>query len=449
MRIKRITVKKYKNLVDFDCEFSDSNISAFIGNNGAGKSNVLEVITLAFSTAKNVAADKKMGLIVFHDIYGCKIEYEYNGVFYTLCVDKSDICVLCDEKQLTEKQMLPVLPDTIMLYYAGETDRQQKAAKVTFDEKYNNALKSKVSTNLNFPGFKFLDYYSTEDINLLLLTAAVFQGDYYEKLLKYLNCSGIETSTSLTLMNPKGKSGDGGTYWNAHGFVKSFLDELRKYVSATVDLGDIYRMVFKDISLWSKTSENEAALFARLKALKSARYLYMLDVNLIRDDGSKFAYYELSEGEKQLVLLYLLTSFTAKNNCLYLFDEFDSYLHLNWQRSISEMLRNINVDGHIIFTTHSPGTISQIKKDNLYIMRNGQVVYPASETFNRALDEIMLEQMDVSMLPPEVEDLYDKFKQSVAERKKEQAEHWMKQLEQILDKNNPLFLKMRINLRRI
>ena len=37
MRIKRITVKKFKNLVDFDCEFSDSNISAFIGNNGAGK----------------------------------------------------------------------------------------------------------------------------------------------------------------------------------------------------------------------------------------------------------------------------------------------------------------------------------------------------------------------------------------------------------------------------
>ena len=239
MRIKRITVKKYKNLVDFDCEFSDSNISAFIGNNGAGKSNVLEVITLAFSTAKNIAADKPFGLVVFPDIFGCVIEYEFNGIGYALNLNKSDVCVFCGDKKLTEKEMLSTLPETIMLYYAGETDRQRKAANATFDEKYNNALKSKTSTNSNFPGFKFLDYYSTEDINLLLLTAAVFQGDYYEKLLKYLNCSGIETSTSLTLMNPKGKSGDGGTYWNAHGFVKSFLDELRKYVSATVDLGDI------------------------------------------------------------------------------------------------------------------------------------------------------------------------------------------------------------------
>ena len=52
MRIKRIAIKKYKNLVDFECEFSDSNISAFIGANGSGKSNLLEVITDVFSISK-------------------------------------------------------------------------------------------------------------------------------------------------------------------------------------------------------------------------------------------------------------------------------------------------------------------------------------------------------------------------------------------------------------
>lgn len=48
MRIKKISIGRYKNLHDFECEFSDSNISAFIGNNGSGKSNLLEVITKAF-----------------------------------------------------------------------------------------------------------------------------------------------------------------------------------------------------------------------------------------------------------------------------------------------------------------------------------------------------------------------------------------------------------------
>lgn len=98
MRIKRITVKKFKNLVDFDCEFSDSNISAFIGNNGAGKSNILELITEAFSVAKNVAAEKTLGITVYPDIFGCNIKYENDGTAYTLFLDKSDVWIYSGEK---------------------------------------------------------------------------------------------------------------------------------------------------------------------------------------------------------------------------------------------------------------------------------------------------------------------------------------------------------------
>lgn len=157
----------------------------------------------------------------------------------------------------------------------------------------------------------------------------------------------------------------------------------------------------------------------------------------------------LSEGEKQLSLLYLLTTFTAQDNCLYIFDEFDAYLHLNWQRLISQMLYDIQVNGHIIFTTHSPGTISQIRSNELYIMKDGDIVYPESETFNRALDEIMLEQMNITMRPPHIEALYDEFKQCIADRNKEKAEMIMLKLMDILDANDPLFVKLRLVLRRI
>lgn len=173
MRIKKITVKKFKNLLDFNCEFSNSNISAFIGNNGAGKSNILEVITEVFSVAKNVANEKPYGIIVCPDIFGCEIEYEYDGIEYKLYYDKSDIGIYLHKKKLTKKEMLQALPETIMLYYAGETDRQSKTAKMTFDEKYNNMLKK--ASNADFPGFKFLDYYSTDDLGLLLITAAIYK----------------------------------------------------------------------------------------------------------------------------------------------------------------------------------------------------------------------------------------------------------------------------------
>lgn len=447
MRIKRITVKKFKNLVDFDCEFSDSNISAFIGNNGAGKSNILELITEAFSVAKNVAAEKTLGITVYPDILGCNIEYENDGTAYTLFLDKSDVWIYSGEKKLTKKDMLNVLPETIMLYYTGETDRQKNAAKITFDNRYDNALKK--ADNFSFPGFKYLDYYSVDDLNLLLVVAAIYKGAYYNKLLDYLGCKNISTEASLFLMSPNSKKGDGSTYWNARGFVKSFLDELRKYVSRTQDLGLMYIMSFDDFTKWGKSSENEAALFYKLKALKNAGYLHMLNVTLIRNDGDKFTHDNLSEGEKQLALIYLLTSFTAKNDCLYLFDEFDSYLHLNWQRSVSKMLNDIDVNGHIIFTTHSPASISKMQRENVYLLKNGKVHNAISETFNRSLDEIMEEQMEVPLRPQEYTELVQEFRNAIIHNQKNIALAKLDQIKEVIGEDDPFFITARIAMERM
>ncbi len=114
----------------------------------------------------------------------------------------------------------------------------------------------------------------------------------------------------------------------------------------------------------------------------------------------------------------LLTSFTVRHECLYLFDEFDAYLHLNWQRQFASNIANTNVAGHILFTTHSPASVSKVKMDDLFIMKDGKAIYPESETYNRALNEIMFEQMDVTMHDPEVEELYDQFKECIATHNK-------------------------------
>ena len=51
--------------------------------------------------------------------------------------------------------------------------------------------------------------------------------------------------------------------------------------------------------------------------------------------------------------------------------------------------------------------------NDLFIMKDGKAIYPESETYNRALNEIMFEQMDVTMHDPEVEELYDQFKECI------------------------------------
>ena len=82
-------------------------------------------------------------------------------------------------------------------------------------------------------------------------------------------------------------------------------------------------------------------------------------------------------------------------------------------------------------------------------MKNGTVEYPDSETYNRALDEIMLEHMDVTMHSPEIEKRYDDFKQFIANRNREDALRIMQEMEKELNAADPLLSRMRLNLRRI
>ena len=447
MRLLRVTIKKYKNLEDFDCVFPDSNIAAFIGNNGSGKSNLLEAITEAFSYAKNRTTDKAPWIVPTPDLKECKIQSEYDHQVYLLECDGADISISFDGKRLNKSGMEAVLPETIMLYYAGETRRQSIKAQRTFDDAYIRKLKA--TSNDTFPGFKYLDYYSLQDLPLLLITAYAYQGEYYNKLLSLLNCKNIQPQVSFLLRNPTRSKGSADTYWNARGFVKSFLDECRKFVSSTADQEDHYLMMFDDIGPINTLASNESELFAKLKAIQNAGYLQRVLLSFTHNNGSEVPFDELSEGEKQLSLLLLLTSFTANSNVLYLFDEFDAYMHLNWQKAFGKMLTEIDVNGYILFTSHSPATISGMQKKNVFIMTEGKASSAPSETYNRSLDEIMEEHMLVSMRPKEYIDLEQEFRNAVIHGRKDFAEEALIKIREIVGENDPFFITARIVLNRM
>lgn len=469
MRIKRITVKKYKNLNDFDCVFSDSNISAFIGNNGAGKSNILELITRAFSNAMNYYCSKDLPAIYVDDepsVIDCAIEYELNGKTYQLIYNDTifdiiedarlndkkfvyeNITILCDGKRVAKSGYLEVLPSSILLYYAGETNRQKNTAEDTYDKTYDRKLINAKSDDL--PGLRFIDYYSIEDLPLLLLVSSVNKSAEYKKIMDLFNCKSISSKFSIVLQKPEKTKGDIDTWWNSKGFVRNFLDSLRKYVSATQDMSKKYFMFFDSADVFQKLADNEFELFSKLKALKNYGILNHIGIGLEKDDsGTIFSYSMLSEGEKQMALIYLLTSFSANSNSLYLFDEFDAYLHLNWQRSVAKMLNYIDVNGHVIFTTHSPASISKIQRSNVYKIANGKISKPLSDTFNRSLDEIMEEQFGVSLRPQEYTDLFNEFRNAVMHRRKDIALAKLEQIKEVVGEQDPFFITARIALERM
>ena len=78
---------------------------------------------------------------------------------------------------------------------------------------------------------------------------------------------------------------------------------------------------------------------------------------LFEQDGDTLYPYQLSSGEKQLLVI-LLTVLVQDNQSGVLFmDEPEVSLHVEWQQRLIGLIRELNPNVQIILTTHSPAMI--------------------------------------------------------------------------------------------
>ncbi len=78
---------------------------------------------------------------------------------------------------------------------------------------------------------------------------------------------------------------------------------------------------------------------------------------LFEQDGDTLTPYQLSSGEKQMLVI-LLTVLVQNNQHYALFmDEPEISLHVEWQQRLIQLIRSLNPNVQIILTTHSPAVI--------------------------------------------------------------------------------------------
>jgi len=75
----------------------------------------------------------------------------------------------------------------------------------------------------------------------------------------------------------------------------------------------------------------------------------------------------LSSGEKQLLILFIETLLQRNANNIFLTDEPELSLHIEWQRKIIPAIKLLNPNAQIIAATHSPEIASKYK-DNMISM---------------------------------------------------------------------------------
>lgn len=80
------------------------------------------------------------------------------------------------------------------------------------------------------------------------------------------------------------------------------------------------------------------------------------EIQFIQDDEI-LSPYQLSSGEKQMLVILLTTLVEDGNTGVLFMDEPEVSLHIDWQERLIGLIRELNPNAQIILTTHSPAVI--------------------------------------------------------------------------------------------
>ncbi|MBV6564101.1 ATP-binding protein, partial [Acinetobacter baumannii] len=83
----------------------------------------------------------------------------------------------------------------------------------------------------------------------------------------------------------------------------------------------------------------------------------------ISNDKEDIQYSKMSSGEKQLLILFIETLLQRNATNIFLTDEPELSLHIEWQRKIIPAIQRLNPNAQIVAATHSPEVASKYRNN--------------------------------------------------------------------------------------
>lgn len=432
MKIKSLWVSEYKNLKEINLSFDTNLITLLVGQNGLGKSNLIEIITIVF---KDLAALNKEEEYKNWSYYVEKGQFEYviefeNRGWNVIITGKKDFFevkvrnffwhldgeVLSFQEFLTYRHQF--LPTFLIGYYSGENKRLKEIVE-DYEEKQKKQQRDfhsrKTKTEQSLRKLFFAESFHSQ---LLLLTLAVYRekADYKELIdaffTEYLEIDSVKTfdirfnnprskyfkkldkSADYFLENFTNKKNDEiveNPFWNLKGKINKLITVLfnhhldnDSYLIYENDGEDKRRFITEFLELKNTSIEEiQDEIYAEFNhpldffdALESSNVLEILnqiEVTVKKvgvEDPIKFRH--LSEGQQQLLSVIGLILISGKDDCLLLLDEPDTHINPKWQRNFVELLKKYNLNNnrnHIFLATHSPLLVQAYEDEDLILFR--------------------------------------------------------------------------------
>lgn len=410
MKIESIYIEKWRNLREFETNFSPNEFTTvLIGANGTGKSNLIEAIVWIFRFL-----DRGRD----HPQFNYKIKYrcfdhdiEVRGQYYTHDSEgkqksQRTTSIWVDDKSIALSKFRgnsdAYLPRHIFGYYSGKDTRLEKLFDAHAKDFYDASLgtkKPKKGQSGIVKSLRRLFYCRPEHSQFVLLAYYAEESKYTKEFLSnYLGIDDLE-SILVVLSKPywfKGKPtafqkeyGDN-RFWYSAGVVKNFVKQMWEHALAPIRHEERIKIDFRErienkefLYLFLQDKEKLKDL-ARAYSKEPTQFFRDLESTYINDlieevratvqrkdrDG-RVTFSELSEGEKQLLTVLGLMKFTKEDETLFLLDEPDTHLNPAWKYDYLKEIENVigtTPSSQLLLCTHDPLVIGGLAKEQVRVL---------------------------------------------------------------------------------
>lgn len=410
MYLKKIHMENYKAIEKLDIDLK-SGVNLLIGDNGAGKTSVLEGIAVALgglfvnvagvSTKNIVKDDVRMNIKPMGDS-STTIEY---------CEPVLTGCTLC----VTEEQD----------FTWNRIKEEVSATHTKIDDK-NVCVWMKKLTNNSDTTLPLISFQSAAR------AWKVRRGDFGTELKKKLDdrrCGYIRCLDS---------SMD----------VKSIQQWCLKQEVVRSNKGAVreYEM-FKNIVASFMKEINE------LTMVPSIYYSPQFDELVYKEDKTEMPISKLSAGYQSLLWMIMDLAYRvcmlnpeleSKDQIMgiVLIDEIDLHLHPKWQWNVTDALRKTFASVQFIIATHSPIVISASKEANLILLDDTRTVSYLPDCYGYEVEDVLCYRQESVSRPKKVKTLIDEIENAIDDIDFNKADAALERLKSMLGDDNSEYKKM-------
>ena len=422
MQIKQLEISNFRTFRNISITFPNNNLAVFIGNNGCGKSSLLDCLAILLTQITTkfirppIPLSYRSGNFLLTDT---DINNNENDVKIELCAETEigRICwsLLKNRFQKSTKKNIEDLDNyvnhyreqnspteiPILIYY--RTNRVISSDKYIFSPNRRNYPLSVVATFENAFSTKLRDF--DDFVNWFRL-----EEDKENEL--------ITRERNFNLTNPQ-------------------LEAVRRSIP----------LFFKNLH-----NSSEYTNFRVERDLVESQNRFLTSGLFIEKDGIKFQLEQLSDGEKILMMTVcdiarrLAIANPDKKNVLLgngvvLLDEIDLHLHPQWQQYVVSAFRNTFPNIQFILTTHSPKVLSQIPQESIFILEDSIIKKSSLNLIGRDDNSILEDLMQTPKRSKEIEKFAEEYFILIQKGELRKAEKLKNTWQDKLDENDPIFIK--------